>query len=367
MHENFSFNHLNSAIAVGIRLPDNNINEINYSLEELKFLAKTLGVSVKGSFIQNRENIDPSYYIGKGKLLEIKEYIQKNNIDAVLFDVELTGVHERNLEKYLDRTIFGRTELILNIFNKHAKTNEAKLQVQLACLEYMMPRIRNRWDHFSRVEGGIGMRGGEGEKQIELDKRIVQNQIKKVKDRLKKVDVQMQNRRKKRLGGNIVSIVGYTNAGKSTLFNQLAKSKVFTENMLFSTLDATIRKVYINNNLNIILSDTIGFINKLPHNLVASFKSTLEEIINSKLIIHVIDAYSPNLLNNILSVDRILNEIGAFKIPCIRVFNKIDLLENGKIDCIINNEENDIYISALKNQGTDKLKEKISDFFITAN
>lgn len=367
MHENFSFNHINNALAVGINLFSNNFNDAQNSLEELKFLAKTLGISIKKSFIQNRKNIDSSYYIGKGKLQEIKDYIQKNHVDAVLFDVELTGIQERNLEKFLDVTIFGRTELILNIFNKHAKTKEAKLQVQLACLEYMMPRLRNRWDHFSRVEGGIGLRGGEGEKQIELDRRMVQNQIKKVKDKLKKVDVQMQNRRKKRIGENIVSIIGYTNAGKSTLFNQLSKSSVFTENMLFSTLDATIRKVYINDNLTVLLSDTIGFINKLPHNLVASFKSTLQEIINSKLIIHVIDASSTNLLNNIKSVENIINDIGAHDIQCIRVFNKIDLLENGKSDCIINTKDHDVYISALKRIGIDNLKEKISNFFITAN
>ena len=231
----------------------------------------------------------------------------------------------------------------------------------------MMPRLRNRWDHFSRIEGGIGLRGGEGEKQIELDRRMIQNQIKKVKDKLKKVDTQMKNRRKKRIGNNIVSLIGYTNAGKSTLFNRLSKSKVYTENMLFSTLDATIRKVFINDKLTILLSDTIGFIKKLPPNLIASFKSTLQEIINSKLIIHVIDASSPNILKNIQSVNNIIKELKADSIQCIRVFNKIDLLENGKTDCIINNEDHDIYISALKNQGIDQLKEKISDFFIMAN
>lgn len=367
MDKNFSFNHVNTAVVVGVKLPDNNYGEVNNSLEELKFLAKTLGISIKNSFIQSRNNIDPSYYIGKGKLDEIKDYIQKNNIEAVLFDVELTGVQERNLEKYLDKTIFGRTELILNIFNKHAKTKEAKLQVQFACLEYLMPRLRNRWDHFSRIEGGIGLRGGEGEKQIELDRRMIQNQIKKVKDKLKKVDTQMQNRRKKRTGSNIVSLIGYTNAGKSTLFNQLSKSAVYTENMLFSTLDSTIRKVYINDKLTILLSDTIGFISKLPTNLIASFKSTLQEIISSKLIIHVIDASSPNILKNIQSVNNILKELKADNIQCIRVFNKIDLLENGKTDCIINNEDHDLYISALKNHGIDKLKEKISDFFVMAN
>ena len=367
MLEEFSFDKVNTAVAVSLKLPETTSIEVSSSLEELKFLAKTLGINIIESFTQSKSNIEPNYFIGKGKLDEIKAFIKDNEVDAVLFDNELTGIQERNLEKYLDKIIFGRTEIILNIFYKRAATKEAKLQVQLACLEYLKPRLKNRWDHFSRVEGGIGMRGGEGEKQLELDRRMIDNQIHTVKTRLKKVDVQMSNRRKKRASANIVSLVGYTNAGKSTLFNLLSKAGVLSENMLFSTLDPTIRRVYINDNLTILLSDTIGFINKLPHSLVASFKSTLEEILQSRLVLHVIDASSPNVMNNIRCVNETLKEIEAHKIPHIRVFNKVDLLPNGAADCIVSREHGDIFISALNNKGIDKLKDKICENLILAN
>jgi len=227
----------------------------------------------------------------------------------------------------------------------------------------MSPRLRNLWDHFSRVEGGIGLRGGEGEKQLELDKRILKNQMSKIKDRLKKVDVQMKNRRKNRDGLNQVSLVGYTNAGKTSLINVLAKIELYAENMLFSTLDSTVRKVYINDNLTILLNDTVGFINKLPHGLVVSFKSTLEEILNSRLLLHVIDASSPNIVKNIESVNKVLEEIGALSMPTIRIFNKIDLLKNGKSDIMIETSQNDVFISTLNKTGIDILKSKIEEFF----
>ena len=367
MLEEFSFDKVNSAVVVSLKLPATTSIEVSSSLKELEFLAKTLGINVIESFTQSKPNVEPNYFIGKGKLNEIKEFIKNNEVDAVLFDNELTGIQERNLEKYLDKIIFGRTELILNIFYKRAATKEAKLQVQLACLEYLKPRLKNRWDHFSRVEGGIGMRGGEGEKQLELDRRMIDNQIHLVKNKLKRVDVQMSNRRKKRSSANIVSLVGYTNAGKSTLFNQFSKAGVLSENMLFSTLDPTIRRVYINDNLTILLSDTIGFINKLPHSLVASFKSTLEEIVQSRLILHVIDASSPNVINNIRCVNETLKEIEAHNIPCIRIFNKVDLLPNGASDCIVPKEHSDLFISALNNRGIDKLKEKISKNLLPLN
>jgi GTP-binding protein HflX len=361
--ENFSFKNVNTAIAVSLKLPNDSLNDTNSSLNELILLAKTLGIKVKKYFIQNKRQPQPNYYIGTGKLDEIKEYLKENNVDAVLFDNELSGIQARNLEKYLGKIIFGRTEIILNIFSKRAKTSESKLQVQLASLEYLMPRLRNRWDHFSRVEGGIGLRGGEGEKQLELDRRMIKDHINRIKKKIKKIDIQMKNRRKKRIKQNIISIVGYTNAGKSTLFNKLTKSEQFTENMLFATLDSTTRKFYLNDKLTVLLSDTVGFINKLPHNLVASFKSTLDEIPSSKLLLHVIDVSSQSINTNINSVKNILDEIGASDIPCIRVFNKNDLLKNGIKDIIIEPDKNDIYISALTNQGIEELKQKIINFF----
>ncbi|HOV15876.1 MAG TPA: GTPase HflX, partial [Spirochaetota bacterium] len=325
MLENFRFDRPNNVIVVNLKLPSVSVEENNYSIEEIKLLSGTLGFTIVETFIQHRHRFESDYYIGKGKLEEIKTFLENNKIDAVIFDNELTGVQERNLEKYLNTTIFGRTEIILNIFSRRARTNEAKLQVELASMEYMLPRLRNLWDHFSRIQGGIGSRGGEGEKQLELDKRIVKDKISKIKDKLEKIDVQMKNRRKNREDANQVSLVGYTNAGKTSLMNLLSKSELFAENMLFSTLDSTIRKVYINDELTILLSDTVGFINKLPHSLVVSFKSTLDEIKNSKLIIHVIDGSSANIKTNINSVNKVLEEIEANQIPTIRVFNKIDL------------------------------------------
>ncbi|MBP7553115.1 MAG: GTPase HflX [Spirochaetes bacterium] len=362
MTENkFYFTGEKNVVLVGIKLPDEDSAKINYSLEELALLAKTLGLSVKDSFLQNKDKIESNYFIGKGKLEEIKEFIDNNDINAILFDRDLSGVQERNIEKLLGKPVFSRTEIILDIFNKRAVTNEAKLQVKLASLEYMIPRLRNRWGHFSRVEGGIGLRGGEGEKQLELDRRMVKEDINKIKKKLANVDKQAQNRRKRRHNGSLVSIVGYTNAGKSSLMNLLSKSNLFVEDMLFATLDSTVRKVYINDNLSILLSDTVGFINNLPHSLVASFKSTLDDAIDSNLLLHVIDASSSNMQNNIASVEKVLEEISASHIPTIKVYNKIDLLAN--FDSSLNSNADGVYISVKNKLGIAELKSKISDFF----
>ena len=363
MLENFRFDKKNNAVIVALQLPEAPDNETGASAEELQMLAATLGISVVKIFIQKKARIESEFFIGRGKIAEIKQFVIDNKIDAVLFDNELTGVQERNIEKFLDVTIFSRTEIILNIFKRRAKTNEAKLQVQYASLEYMLPRLRNRWDHFSRVEGGIGMRGGEGEKQLELDRRMIKEQMARIRTKLKKVDVQMKNKRKGRIEASQVSLVGYTNAGKTSLLNVLSKSELYAENMLFSTLDSTVRKVYINDGLTVLVNDTVGFINKLPHSLVVSFKSTLDEILNSRLLLHVIDSSSHNINGNIESVNRVLEEIGADKIPVIRVFNKIDLLQNGHSDIIMEHKDDDLFISVRKKNGIDLLKQKIAVFF----
>jgi GTPase len=363
MLDGFSFEKKNSAIIVALQLPDASDNDTDASAEELKLLARTLGLTVVKTFIQKKSKIEPEFFIGRGKMAEIKQYIEANRIDAVLFDNELSGIQERNIEDFLKTTIFGRTEIILSIFSRRARTSEARLQVQYASLEYMMPRLRNRWDHFSRVEGGIGLRGGEGEKQLELDRRMIKNQMSRIKDKLKKVDMQMKSKRKSRLSSNQVSLVGYTNAGKTSLLNLLAKSDLFAENMLFSTLDSAVRKVYINDDLTVLMNDTVGFINKLPHSLVASFKSTLDEITNSRLLIHVIDSTSKNIDKNIKSVNGVLEEIGALNIPTIRVFNKIDALQNGPSDILIEHDESDIFISVKEKTGIGDLKKMIGDFF----
>jgi GTP-binding protein HflX len=363
MLESHYFQKKRCAVAIGLYHPAESELQRTSSMDELIFLGKTLEINVVGVFSQKRVKPSPAYHIGKGKLDEIKEYLTEVDAEIVLFDNELTGIQARNLEKYLGKVILGRTELILNIFAMRARTHQAKLQVELAWLQYMMPRLRNRWDHFSRVEGGIGMRGGEGEKQIELDRRMIQEQINRHRKKLKKVDTQMQTQRKKRLSSNQVSLVGYTNAGKTTLINALAGTKLFSQDMLFATLDSTIRKVYFGDFGTVLVNDTVGFINKLPHSLVESFKSTLDEILVSNLLLHVIDASSPVIEKNITSVNKVLEEIGATDIPVIRVFNKIDRLENGIDDCIVSPDSGDVYISAAEGTGLDELKETISIFF----
>lgn len=359
MFEKFSFNRINRAVTVALRLPNVSIKEVKASLDELNFLAKTLNINVVNSFIQSKEAINPNYYIGIGKLEEIKNYVNVNNIDVVIFDNELTGAQERNIEKLIERPIFNRTEIILTIFNKKAKSNEAKLQVELASLEYMKPRLKNRWDHFSRVEGGIGMRGGEGEKQLELDRRMIQNQIDKIKLKLKKVDIQMKTRRKKRINQNIVTLIGYTNAGKSTLFNRLAKSSVTAENKLFSTVETTTRRCYLSDGITVLLNDSVGFINKLPHSLVASFRSTLDEIRSSDLLLHIIDSTDEDLKKQVNSVNEVLNEIGIEDIPILKVYNKIDLLDG--VNLLL--DHNALAISAIRGDGVEELKNRIKDFF----
>lgn len=364
MIEEFKFDGNKTGLIISLRKPGaGSKEEQEHSIEELRLLAKTLGVEIQDIITQTRNKIEPNYFIGKGKVEEIKEYLAENKVDTVLFDNELSGIQERNLEKVLDVPIFGRTEVILNIFNKHARSNEARLQVKLASLEYMLPRLKNLWTHFSRVEGGIGIRGGEGEKQLELDRRMIQAQIDRIRKKLKKVDMQMKTRRKKRADKNLISLVGYTNAGKTSLLNVLAKTRQYAEDMLFATLDSNIKKVYINSELTVLLHDTVGFINKLPHNLVASFKSTLDEIRNSKLILHVLDISSPNIRTHIEAVNKVISEIGAEDIPVIRVFNKIDLLDENDISFHDINT-NDILVSAVRKEGIDRLKEKINDFFL---
>jgi len=357
----FYFSGEKNVVLIGVKLPEDDITSINYSLEELALLAKTLGLSVKESFLQNKDKIESNYLLERAKLEEIKDFIKNNDINAVIFDRDLSGIQERNIENLLEKPVFSRTEIILDIFNKRAVTNEAKLQVKLASLEYMFPRLRNRWEHFSRVEGGIGLRGGEGEKQLELDKRMVKEEIIKIKKKLLNVDKQAQNRRKRRQNENLVSIVGYTNAGKSSLMNLLSKSSLFVEDMLFATLDSTVRKVYINDNLSILLSDTVGFISNLPHSLVVSFKSTLDDVLDSKLLLHLIDASSPNMQSNIESVEKVLEEISAHHIPALKVYNKIDLLEN--FNNAFKSYSDGVCISVKNKFGIVELKNKISDFF----
>jgi len=310
-------------IFVGVIRQNDDEQKVNDYLDELEFLAETAGAEGERRFIQRLDKPSPKTYIGSGKLEEIKAYIKEHDIKLVIFDDELTPSQLRNIEKELECRILDRTNLILDIFAQRAKTAYAKTQVELAQYQYLLPRLTGMWTHLERQKGGIGMRG-PGESQIETDRRIILDKISRLKEQLKKIDRQMSAQRGNRGSLVRISLVGYTNVGKSTLMNLLAKSDVFAENKLFATLDTTVRKVVIGN-VPFLLSDTVGFIRKLPHQLVESFKSTLDEVREADILLHVIDVSHPNFEEQIQVVHETLAEIGAKDKPLFLVFNKVDL------------------------------------------
>ena len=296
-------------------------------LEELKFLASTLGVKTVKTFHQTLERPDPKYYVGSGKLEEIREYVEGEKIDMVIFDDDLSTGHVKNLDKVMiDCMVIDRSLLILQIFVRRAQTAQSKLQVELAQYQYMLPRLTNLWTHHSRQKGGIGMRG-PGESELETDKRIIRDKISLLKTRLDKIDKQSSVRRKSRDRMVRVALVGYTNVGKSTLMQSMGKANVFAENKLFATVDSTVRKVTLYN-LPFLLTDTVGFIRKLPTTLVESFKSTLDEIREADILLHVVDISNEGFEEQIQVVHDTLNEIGVADKPTLLVFNKIDQYEN---------------------------------------
>lgn len=307
---------------VGVCYSAEEESRVKEYLDELEFLAETAGAVSERRFIQNLEKANPKTYIGSGKIEEIKTYITNNQIKLVIFDDELTPSQLRNIERILECRILDRTNLILDIFAQRAKSAYAKTQVELAQYQYLLPRLTRMWTHLERQRGGIGMRG-PGESQIETDRRIILNKISRLKEQLKKIDRQMFSQRGNRGSLVRISLVGYTNVGKSTLMNLLAKSDIFAENKLFATLDTTVRKVVIEN-VPFLLSDTVGFIRKLPHQLVESFKSTLDEVREADILLHVVDISHPNFEEQIGVVRETLNEIGAGEKPVLFIFNKID-------------------------------------------
>jgi GTP-binding protein HflX len=300
-------------------------------LDELAFLAETYGLETIKTFTQKLDKPDKATFIGKGKLAEIKLFVSENKIDVVIFDDELSPSQQRNLEKELGKKILDRTTLILEIFEQRAQTAHAKTQVQLAQYQYMLPRLTGMWTHLERQRGGTGTRGGAGEKEIETDRRIVRDKIALLKERLKEIDKQMATQRKNRGELIRVALVGYTNVGKSTIMNLLSKSAVFAENKLFATLDTTVRKVTIEN-VFFLLSDTVGFIRKLPTELVESFKSTLDEVREADILIHVVDISHKNFEEHLNVVKQTLQDIGASDKPVVLVFNKIDAYSYVKKD-----------------------------------
>jgi GTPase len=363
------------AVLVGLVHKDQTEPQVQEYLDELAFLAETAGaVSVK-RFTQKLQHPDSRTFVGKGKLEEIKNYVSGKDIRVVIFDDELTGAQINNIEKALEVKVIDRSDLILDIFASRAKTAQAKAQVELAQYQYILPRLRGMWKHLERLGGGIGTRG-PGESEIETDRRIVRDKITLLRKRLAEIDKQAFTQRKDRGEFIRVALVGYTNVGKSTLMTILSKSDVFAENKLFATLDTTTRKVVFDN-IPFLLSDTVGFIRKLPHHLVESFKSTLDEVREADILLHVVDISHPAFEEQLGVVNKTLQEIGAFEKPILTVFNKMDLYEQNTFDEWLepgtktqlledlrqrwNNETNGnaVFISALERSNIDELRQSI--------
>ena len=353
------------AILVGIKLQDNLMHETEESLQELRQLTETAGIKVVCEMIQPRNMPNPTYFIGEGKVEELKPLIEELNADAVIFDEELTPGQNRNLEKAFDVTTIDRTGLILQVFAQRALTKEARLQVALAQLEYALPRLTRMWTHLSRLAtGGGGGRHlrGPGETQLEMDRRWVRRNIGNVRKALKAVEKQRHVQRRNRSEKVKVSLVGYTNAGKSTLFNVLTGETVLAEDKLFATLDSTTRKVDLPQKHQILLSDTVGFIKKLPHQLVAAFKATLEEVSEADLLLHVVDVSHPEAEAQIAAVNVVLEELDATEIPMLMVFNKIDRLKNEEGLQILRSQYPDaLPISAQRGDGIANLMDALAN------
>ena len=324
------------SIVVGIVTQNQSEDKLNEYLDELEFLTFTAGGTVVKRFSQKMDKPNPKTFVGTGKLEEIKYYIKDNDIKTVIFDDELTPSQSKNITKELDCKVLDRTNLILDIFAQRAETSYARTQVELAQCQYLLPRLTGMWTHLERQKGGIGMRG-PGETEIETDRRIVRDRISLLKEKIKVIDKQMATQRSNRGAMVRVALVGYTNVGKSTLMNAVGKSDVFVENKLFATLDTTVRKTVIKN-LPFLLSDTVGFIRKLPTQLVESFKSTLDEVREADLLLHVVDISHPDFEDHISSVNQILQDIKSADKPTIMVFNKIDAYQSVYFD------ENDLSV-----------------------
>ncbi|MBI5370985.1 MAG: GTPase HflX [Sphingobacteriales bacterium] len=318
------------AVLVGLVQKDQTETQVLEYLDELAFLAETAGAVTVKRFTQKLAHPDSRHFVGKGKLEEIKNYIQGKDIRVVIFDDELSGAQINNIEKALEVKTIDRSDLILDIFARRAKTAQAKAQVELAQYQYILPRLRGMWKHLERLGGGIGTRG-PGESEIETDRRIVRDKISLLRKRLAEIDKQAFTQRKDRGEFIRVALVGYTNVGKSTLMNLLSKRDVFAENKLFATLDTTTSKV-VYENTPFLLSDTVGFIRKLPHHLVESFKSTLDEVREADILLHVVDISHPNYEEQIGVVNKTLQELNAFEKPTLTIFNKMDLYEKQTFD-----------------------------------
>jgi GTPase len=331
--------------------------------EELQQLVQSAGMGVAELVLVRRDRPDPAYFLGSGKVKELQALASTRSASAVVLDVQLSPVQQRNLERELALPVLDRTALILDIFSRRAQSREGKLQVELAQLDYLSTRLVRGWTHLERQRGGIGLRGGPGEKQIELDRRMIGVRVKQLREKLRVLDRQRGTQRRARLRGGVyrVSLVGYTNAGKSTLFNALTHGGAYCADQLFATLDTTSRRCYAAPGVSFVLSDTVGFVRELPHTLVEAFRSTLEEAVHADLLLHVIDASSPARAEQEREVDLVLEEIGAQDVPRLRVFNKIDRLAHPPgIDHDACGSITAVWLSAHLGTGVDRLRELIA-------
>lgn len=364
-------------VLVGLITREQSEEKLAEYMDELEFLAYTAGAEVAERFTQRLERPDPKFFVGSGKLNEITQYVIEHDIDTIIFDDELSPSQLKNIEKVVERKIIDRTQLILDIFAQRAQTSYARTQVELAQYQYLLPRLTRMWTHLERQRGGIGMRG-PGETEIETDRRIIRDRITLLKEKLKGIDRQMATQRTNRGALVRVALVGYTNVGKSTMMNVLSKSEVFVENKLFATLDTTVRKVVIGN-LPFLLTDTVGFIRKLPTQLIESFKSTLDEVREADLLVHVVDISHKNFEDHVNSVNEILAEIGSKDKDTVMVFNKIDnftyvekeaddltdktfenySLEDWKRTWMANTEHPTLFISATERENLEELRKSI--------
>lgn len=354
---------IDRSILVAVKTKDISRDRVEEHLHELEMLANTAGAETILKIIQEKNKYDPAYFIGKGKAEEISELADMNDISIIIFDEDLNPTQVRNLEKLIDKKILDRSGLILDIFASHAKTNQAKTQVELAQLQYLLPRLTRAWTHLSKQFGGIGTKG-PGETQIETDRRIIRTRIAKLKQKLKKIESQQLTKSLGREDNIKATLVGYTNAGKSTLLNLLTEAKVYAEDQLFATLDSTTRAYQLSPKKKILITDTVGFIRKLPHHLIASFKSTLNVVREANLIIHVIDITNPYFEDHIKIVENTLDNLNCKDTYQVKIFNKIDALEDkSRINYIKSVHPDSIMISAERGINISNLKELFVEFY----
>ena len=354
---------MDKALLVGIILPKNNQIDIDNHLSELSLLAETAEIEVLGEITQKLVKVNPAFFVGKGKASQVIEQAKVLDANLIIFDEELSPAQIKNYHKLAKEIkVIDSSALILDIFKKHAKTREAKTQVELAFCQYLLPRLTRQWTHLERQMGGVGTRAGMGETQIEIDRRLIRDKISKLKLDLKKIEIERITQSQKRKREFRVALVGYTNAGKSTLFNSLTGNNVYVQNQLFATLDTTVRKLKINKTHQVLISDTVGFIRKLPHNLVASFRSTLKELLEADLILIVLDASSVIIDDHLDTIKWVLTDLGADDIPKSLVLNKIDRVkEELELKRLRNKFSDAIFISALRHLRLDDVRDHIID------